>query len=241
MRHRLQVVLANSVLLLVLPQSASVAQDPPHAPSAPSTSRPAAPTELRVIERAIQLMVKPEVLTIANVHAPAINCVFDTTCRVTVTDSVGDIPMPSDVTGTGRVQSRTFAAAAGSPGAGKTAYEYRVDMTQAVSAGEVPCVTDLTVEFGAIAKLQYDGSGPLDDGYVVVQGGIGTIGILEAIKTGNSITFTFNQPVCAGPTPGSGHSSYFFGLASASAPKAVTAKVGWPGLLPLDVHARAPN
>jgi hypothetical protein len=35
-------------------------------------------------------------------------------------------------------------------------------------------------------------------------------------------------------------SSYFIGLASAQAPKAVTAKVGWPGLEALDVPARAP-
>jgi hypothetical protein len=35
--------------------------------------------------------------------------------------------------------------------------------------------------------------------------------------------------------------SYFFGLASAYAPVSVTAKVGVPGFLPVDVKARAPS
>jgi hypothetical protein len=182
----------------------------------------------------------PGTLKFVNVAAPAINCVFEASCTVTPTDSVGNIPMPVGVTGTGRLQSRTFVGAAGTPGAGKTAYLYRVDMTQAVSSGDVPCVTDLTVDFGAVSQLQYDGSGPADDGFVVTQGGLGSIGLFAVTKTGNSINFVFNQPVCAGPTPGTGHTSYFFGLASGSAPKGVTATVGWPGLEPLDVAARAP-
>ena len=53
-----------------------------------------------------------------------------------VTDSVGIIPMPN-ATGTARLQSRTFAGQPGAPGAGKTAYEYRVDLTQA-TAIEIP-------------------------------------------------------------------------------------------------------
>ena len=240
MRHQMQVVLANSVLLLVMSQIPSAAQDRPPVPPAPSMAPLAIQAERNRLELAAHLVV-PTVLTFAKVNAPAINCVFNTTCTVTVSDSVGNIPMPAGVTGTGRVQSRTFAATAGSPGAGKTAYLYRVDMTQAVSDGEAPCVTDLAVDFGPVVKLQYDGSGPLDDGFVIVQGGLGSIGILEALKSGNTITFTFSQPVCAGPTPGSGKTTFFFGLASASAPKAVTAKVGWPGLLPLNVAARAPN
>lgn len=234
MRYRLQMVLANSALVLVLSLLPSAAQDRPPAP----------PSGLKIDPARADIVLKllrPVRLTFAKVNAPKINCVFNTACTMTVTDSVGNIPMPADVTGTGRVQSRTFAAAAGSPGAGNTAYLYRVDMTQAVSAGEVPCVTDFTIDFGPVVKLQYDGSGPLDDLFVIVQGGIGTIGILEATKTGNSINFIFDQPVCAGPTSGSGKSSQFFGLASASAPRSVTAKVGWPGLLPLDVPARAPN
>jgi hypothetical protein len=181
-------------------------------------------------------------LTVVNVGAPAINCVFNTTCKVTVTDSVGTIPVPPGLwSGTARLQSRTFVGAAGAPGAGKTAYDYRVDLTQAVSDGEVPCVTDLAIDFGPVTKLQYNGAGPLDDVYVVTSGGLGTIGLWSVEQTGSVITFTFNQPVCAGPTPGTGHTSYFFGVASDKPPKAITAHAGVPGLLPVDVPARAPN
>ena len=152
--------------VLVLLQLPLVAEDRPLAP----------PSGLQIDPRRAELLLqllRPVRLTLAKVNAPKINCVFNAACTVTVTDSVGNIPMPADVTGTGRVQSRTFAAAAGTPGAGNTAYLYRVDMTQAVSAGEVPCVTDFTIDFGPIVKLQYDGSGPLDDIFVIVQGGLG--------------------------------------------------------------------
>lgn len=180
-------------------------------------------------------------LSFVNVSAPDINCVFNTTCTVTVTDSVGTITVPPPLwTGTARLQSRTIPGAPGAPGAGKTAYEYRVDLTQAVSDGEVPCVTDIAVDFGPVTKLQYNKVGPLDDVYIVNKGGLGTIGLYAVEQTGNVITFTFNQPVCAGPTPGSGHTSYFFGLASEYAPHAITAHVSVPGLDPIDTAARGP-
>ncbi len=180
-------------------------------------------------------------LSFVNVGAPAINCVFNPSCTVTVTDSVDTIVLPSPVwTGNARLQSRTFSGAAGAPAAGKTAYEYRVDLTQAVSDGEVPCVTDIAIDFGPVTKLQYNKIGPLDDVYVVTKGGLGTVGLFTVDQTGDVITFTFNQPVCAGPTPGKGHTSFFFGLASAFPPKAITAHVSVPGLDPIDVKARAP-
>jgi hypothetical protein len=120
-----------------------------------------------------------------------------------------------------------------------TAYEYRVDMTQAIVAGDASCVTDLSVDFGPNAQLNYDGSGN-SDAYVITQGGIGTVGVLYATRSGNTLNFTFSQPVCAGATAGSGQSSQFIGVASAQAPVATTATVGWPGLLGLSVPARAP-
>lgn len=188
------------------------------------------------------LAAKAASLSFVNVGAPAINCVFNTTCTVTVTDSVDTIVVPPLLwTGNARLQSRTFTGAAGAPGAGKTAYEYRVDLTQVVSDGEVPCVTDISIDFGPVTKLQYNKAGPLDDVYVVTKGGLGTIGLYAVEQTGNVITFTFNQPVCAGPTPGTGHTSFFFGLASTFPPHAITAHVSVPGLDPIDVKARAPG
>jgi hypothetical protein len=180
-------------------------------------------------------------LSFVNVSAPDINCVFNTTCTEGVADSVGTIVVPPGLwSGMARLQSRTYPGAAGALGAGKTAYEYRVDLTQAVSDGEVPCVTDISIDFGPVTKLQFNKVGPIDDVFVVTKGGLGSIGLYAVEQNGNVVTFTFNQPVCAGPTPGSGHTSYFFGLASASAPHAISAQVSVPGLDPIGTPARGP-
>ena len=192
----------------------------------------------------VTLPAAAQPLTIANVGAPAINCVFSKPvggkCTVTVTDTIGTIAMPPGLSGVGRVQTRTFLGAAGTPGAGKTAYLYRVDMTGAVSAGEAPCVTDLEINFGPITKLPYKANATKYDVFVITSGGIGTVDLFNAEQTGNSVDLVFNQPVCAGPSPGTGLTSYFVGLASAGAPQSVTANVGWPGLLPIPVKARGP-
>jgi hypothetical protein len=183
----------------------------------------------------------PNALQVANVDASKLACLFSPQCSVSVADTLGDIPMPPGVTGTGRLQSRTYLGVQGAPGAGKIAYEYRVDLTQAVSSGEVPCVTDLAVDFGPVTQLDYGDPGQPADVFVVNQGGIGKVGLFDAVKVGNAVTLTFNQPVCAGATPGTGLSSFFVGLASTGAPRSVIAKVGWPGLEALNVAARAPT
>lgn len=193
-----------------------------------------------LLAMSVQAQAAP--LSFVNVSAPDINCVFNTTCTVTVTDSVGTITVPPLLwSGTARLQSRTYPGAAGAPGAGKTAYEYRVDLTQAVSDGEVPCVTDISVDFGPVAKLQYNKAGPLDDVFVVTKGGLGSVGLYAVEQNGNVITFTFNQPVCAGPVAGKGMTSYFFGLASDHAPHSISAVVSVPGLDPINTPARGPN
>ena len=180
-------------------------------------------------------------LSVVSVSAPAINCVFETDCTIVVTDSVGTIPVPNLTSGVARLQSRTFTGKPGAPAAGKTGYEYRVDLTTAVTNAEFSCVTDLAVDFGPVTKLQYNNVGPLDDVYVVTHGGLGKIGILFAEQTGNIITFTFSQPVCAGYSPNTGDTTFFFGVTSEFAPHAITAKVGVPGELPVDVKARGPD
>jgi len=72
---------------------------------------------------AAPLAVEAETLKVVEVNAPAVNCVFRTTCRIPVTDSVGHIPLPFIATaGTAWLQSRSFTAEPGTPGAGKTGY-----------------------------------------------------------------------------------------------------------------------
>ena len=154
---------------------------------------------------------------VVNVSAPGVNCVFNPTCTGVVTDSVGNFALPGDG-GAGRLQSRTFAGADNAPAVGKTGYIYRLDMTPMTApAGSARCLAALTLDFGPIAQLHYEGSaGPLDDVYVVTGGGIGSIGIASADQSGAAITFTFSSPVCPGQT------SYFFGLASSGLPGPTT-------------------
>jgi hypothetical protein len=180
-------------------------------------------------------------LTVVSVAAPDINCVFETDCTIVVTDTVGNIPLPT-ITGVARLQSRTFLGQAGAPGAGKTGYEYRLDMTQATAVDDVACVTGLNVDFGPVTVLQYNKVGPADEVFVVTKGGLGTIGLASAVQNRNVITFTFSQPVCAADTSGPGQTTFFFGLASINAPKAIVATVEVPGIFPdVNVKARAPN
>ena len=179
-------------------------------------------------------------LNVVTVSAPEINCIYETDCTVTVTDTVAAITLPS-MTGAGRLQSRTFAGQAGAPAAGKTGYEYRLDMTQATAIGDVACVTGLEVSFGPITKLQYNKVGPVDDVFVVTKGGLGSIGLASAEQDRNIITFTFSQPVCAADTSGPGKSTFFFGLTSTHTPKGIVAKVEVPAFDPVDIKARAPD
>jgi hypothetical protein len=179
-------------------------------------------------------------LTVVKVAAPDVNCVFDPSCTITVTDSAGDIVIPG-TTGKAILQSRTFTGTAGAPGAGLTGYEYRVDMTQAMSQVDSSCVSDLTIDFGPLVQLQYNKVGPNDDVYVVTKGGLGTIGLFSADMTDTKITFVFDQPVCAGTEGKKGDTSFFFGLAAKGTPTGSVASVTVPAFGPLDVKARAPT
>lgn len=156
-------------------------------------------------------------LSVVDVAAPAINCVFNTTpipnvpppaCQVVVNDSIGVFTPPGDI-GVARLQSRTYPGTAPAPAAGDMAYVYRVDLTTVKGVTAANCVTKLALKFGPVVKLQYGPSGDSDI-FVVTTGGLGSVKIASADQVGSTITFTFAQPVCPGAT------SYFFGLASKS-------------------------
>jgi len=179
-------------------------------------------------------------LKIVTVGAPAINCVFNPTCKLTVTDSSGNLDMPFLATpGTAWLQSRTFSGEPGTPGAGLTAYEYRLSMTQA--AGHSDCVLGLVLDFGPVKQLPYT-TGNLSDIYVVTAGGVGTVGLKSADQEGNIITFEFDKPLCVPSAPSSTATTFFFGLASSQPPKAMSAGLFAPGRPRYyAVDARAPN
>jgi len=179
-------------------------------------------------------------LKVVNVAAPAVNCVFHADCKVTVTDSIGNVPLGNlDVPGSARLQSRTFMGAAGTPGAGKTGYEYRLDMTQA--SGSLECIAGIVVNFGPVTQLPYTNN-VLADVYVITQGGLGTIGISSAQQDGDVITFNFSKLLCASEPANAANTTFFFGLASANAPVAIMAGVFGTGNPPYySVNARAPQ
>src|SRR5712692_9774784 len=77
-------------------------------------------------------------LKVVNVNAPAINCVFNPTCTVTVNDTSDNVTLSTG--GTGFFQSRTYKGAAGAPAAGLYAYEYRLDLRNAVGATAISCI-----------------------------------------------------------------------------------------------------
>jgi hypothetical protein len=179
-------------------------------------------------------------LNVVTVAAPAVNCVFNATCTIVVTDSVGQLPLGNlDQPNTAWLQSRTFAGAAGTPGAGKTGYEYRLSLSQA--SGSLECIAGFVINFGPIAQLPFKPNTPADV-YVVTQGGLGTIGLASAEQDGDVITFTFDKLLCASQPANAANTTFFFGLASAHPPKAIAAGVFGTGNPPFfSVPARAPN
>jgi hypothetical protein len=177
-------------------------------------------------------------LTVVQVKAPDVVCVFQAGCSVTVTDTTADIPL-NFTAGTPFLQSRTFTGAPGTPAAGLTGYEYRVDLRSA--GGSVECLGGLVVDFGPVAPLPYRAGGNADV-YVITEGGLGSIGVKSAEQTGSVIEFTFDKSLCVGIAANSGESTFFFGLASAKPPQKMTAGmwgVGAPPYIALD--ARAPE
>src|SRR6267378_4464033 len=139
-------------------------------------------------------------LKVVNVSAPAINCVFNLACTVTVNDTSDNVTLSAG--GTGFLQSRTYKGYPGSPADGLYAYEYRLDLRNAVGALNIACIDWMTISFGpVVSTLNYGGSAAPDQVFVVTGGGIGTIGIASAIQTGSNIKFKFTSPVCEGARP----------------------------------------
>jgi hypothetical protein len=194
---------------------------------------------------AIVLMSLPaqaQKLTVVEVGAPAVNCVFHPSCTITVTDSVGHINLPNiEKPGTAWLQSRTYTGAPGTPGAGKTGYEYRVSLTEA--AGSAECLGGLVLNFGPVAKLPYKG-GALADVFVITTGGLGTIGLSSAERFGNVIVFEFSPQLCLDGAASIKNTTFFFGLAADTEPesKPIAAQIFAIGNPPLyEVEARVPK
>ena len=185
------------------------------------------------------IVVAAAPLRVVNVSAPAINCVFNPSCTVSVQDSSDSIPMSTG--GTGFLQSRTFVGAPGAPAPWANVYEYRIDLRNAVGATAISCIDWMKFDFGEVSSLDFNADSRPDHVFVVVGGGIGTIGIASAIQTRSSIRFNFTSPICEGGAPGKGDSSFFWGLVSKTSPKLVSATLHEPGGATHVVKARSPQ
>jgi hypothetical protein len=178
-------------------------------------------------------------LKIVNVGAPAINCVFNKSCSVSVKDTSDDVELSTGAKG--KLRSRTFKGAEGSPAADLFAYEYRLDLENAIGFSPVSCINWMTISFGpVVGSLNYGGDARADQVFVVSTGGVGAIGLASAVQTGSSIKFKFKSAVCAGTSTGKGNSTFFWGLVSRKAPTNVTAKLHEIGGKMHTVNVRSP-
>jgi len=79
------------------------------------------------------------------------------------------------------------------------------------------------------------------DVFVITTGGLGTIGIKSAAKTGNVIEFELTQGLCLSGGADIKNTTFFFGLAADTAPTASTARIWAVGNPPFyEVEARVP-
>jgi hypothetical protein len=152
-----------------------------------------------------------------------------------------DIPLPG-ISGHAVLQSRVIRAAPGSRAEGRFAYQYRVDLSNAITLVDLSCVTNLSVKFGSIEKLPYAPGIILRDVYEIQQGvPANQVGFSSAVQAGGLVTFTFARPVCAGDGTTPGATSFAFGLASRDAPdRAVTVQMDALGLDDLRVKSFGP-
>jgi hypothetical protein len=85
------------------------------------------------------------------------------------------------------------------------------------------CVKTFSIPFGQVEAVDYSGSGTSNHVFVITTGGLGSIAPVVAVKTGNKIEFTFQQPFCNGGQPGKGGMTFFFGMSSKNSSRSVTA------------------
>ena len=184
------------------------------------------------------LAAKAAPLKIVNVAAPAINCVFSTSCSLRVKDTKEDVPLSTG--GEGLLRTRTFKGASGSPAEGLFAYEYRLDLTEAAGT-KTACIDWISLSFGPVVNsLNFGGDARPDQVFVITEGGIGSIGLASAVQTRGTIRFTFTSPVCSGTSRAKGASTYFWGLVSEQPPKNITTVLHETGGTTHVVKARSP-
>jgi hypothetical protein len=169
---------------------------------------------------ALPLLAQALALRIVNVNAPSVNYVFNHTGTVTVTDKTSPVLVD------GFVQSRIYRSEATSPARGQYVYEYRVDLTNVLSITAPQWVSDLSLDFGPAATLDYNRDRrAVEQVFVVTSGGLGSVGLSSATQSPSGTFFNFSSRIYSGASRGRGQSSYFFGLVSAYPPRVINGHV----------------
>lgn len=160
------------------------------------------------------------------VRAPDINRIFDPTGVLVVIEDLAPPIQLAGTTGEGFLQSRlTPPGVAGTIGAGKFPYEYRVDMTSVSGPLPASAVRTLSLDFGPITPLNYNGAGP-SDVFVITQGALGNVRPASITQWKNRLTIDFGIPgVAAGSNPDEGRTSFFMGISSDHPPRDTTAQI----------------
>lgn len=164
-------------------------------------------------------------LSVVEVKAPGINCVFDPSCSVAVDDAASPV-------GQGFLQTRVLAGAAGAPAGEGYGYAYRLALGPAAAGEEALaklCFTEVQIAMkGAPGAYDFNGDGKPEEVFVVAEGGEGQVGVAAAERYADRIVFTLAAPLCH-RTDGAVASTHFFGIASLAVPVEVDAWLGRAG------------
>lgn len=139
---------------------------------------------------------------------PAIYCVFDKSCKPEMTDTVVKFTPPGD-TGEALLITRTYPGAAGTPGEGTMAFEYRLDLRGLkASAGDANCIREIALPFGTDKRVHYVAHAE-SDVFIVSKGDVGKFAPSRG-KTGIWPDIQFPMPKLLCP----GEETHFWGMAS---------------------------
>jgi hypothetical protein len=179
--------------------------------------------------------------SMVHVNAPSINCKFDPSCKVVVSDFVTHFAWSGSASDA-FLQSRLFPRGkSGTAAAGLYAYLYRIDLSKAMATVGYRCVSSFSIPFGPVKSVDYNGDGTSEQVFVITSGGLGSISPVTAVESGNNVTFTFQSPFCDGGQPGKGGMSFFFGMTSKNSSRTVTSTLSASYGTALSLQAKAPK
>ena len=164
-------------------------------------------------------------LRMVEIGARAFNCLFDTDCVITANDQTSAISFPGG-RGRGFLQTRLIPRGArGTAGAGMFAYLYRIDLRNIQATRQLECIDKFTVPFSNLVALN-TGNGQRPEVFIISRGGIGSVKPVRAIRTSNSVEFTF-RGLCTGGGPNqiTGLSSFFIALVANSPARGAVASL----------------